>query len=127
MAKTIEIKENGEFGQIDVGPFRIEDVKVRIESRFVPDMTIDLSKKAPPTKKGSLMSLLNPRATILIGDPVNKAYRLDPATKSMRRVNPALFDNPTTFDKILSIGFLPIAVAVLGGGLLLFKTIKRRF
>lgn len=123
VAKAVRVAD---YSGIDIGPFSIDELKIRLQSKYFPDYTIDMSKKAPTAKKGSFLNLMQPKATIFVGSPVNKAYDIDPITKSIKRTSPAVFNTPTTLDKIMNIGILPFAIAALGGGLFIFKTIKKR-
>ena len=110
-----------DFGQIKLNvlgvPIEIP-IKVRVQSRFLPDFTVDPTK---PSKTGSPIDILQPKITVLIG---NKAYQVD--TKgTFKEVSPDIFKEPTMLDRISEIGILPTAVFGLGLGLLALSIIRR--
>ena len=93
-------------------------IKVRVQSRFLPDFTVDPTK---PASAGSPLSLLQPKITVLIG---NKAYQVD--TKGhFKEVSPEIFNEPTLLDKISELGILPTAVFLGGISLLAISIIRR--
>ncbi|MCL6577996.1 MAG: hypothetical protein K6T73_01235 [Candidatus Bathyarchaeota archaeon] len=98
-----------ELGQIKFGPVEmmVPPMKVRVHLNFLPDFTIDLSKK--PTT-GGISTIFRPKATVLIGE---KAYLLDPwGKKIMEEANPKIFERPTTFDYVTEIGIIPTMIFV---------------
>ncbi len=117
--KTAERTQD--FGQIKFNvlgmPIEIP-IKVRVQSRFLPDFTIDPTK---PSKTGSPLSILKPKITVLVG---NKAYQVD-TEGNFKEVPADIFNKPTLLDRISEYGILPTATFALGLGLLTFALIRR--
>lgn len=112
-----------EFGQITFRilgeEFKIP-VKVRVQGRFIPDFTIDPTK---PSKGPSILDIIQPKVTILVGDV---AYTID-YTGKVTKADPSIFERPTTLDRLREAGVGPVIVFTLGAIFLykLFNFSKR--
>jgi len=107
MAEAVE-KNLGELEQIRIGPIAITPppMRMRIHWNILPDFTIDLTR--PPGT--GLISILRPRATVLVGDA---AYSLDPfAVRKITSADPAIFRTPTFFDSFMQMGIIPTVLLV---------------
>lgn len=115
-----------QYGDINIGPLSIKDIKLRVNTA-IGGYTMDLSRTAPKSP-GGILNLLKPNAILYIGGTdftPAMAYSIDPITKTIKEVNPSILDKPTTIDKILQIGIVPILVGLVGSGYVLYKIMRR--
>lgn len=112
-----------ELGQISIGPLTLAGTaKARISWKFLPDLTVDLN--APKTTGFSIMDILKPNITVLLG---GAAYKIDPyATdgSTLTNVDTTIFDTPTFLDKMANMGMIPIAGIIVGVGYFGYKLMK---
>lgn len=139
MAKTVEVNikksselgENFDFTQIAknfIPGINLDNpnIKIRIDSKFLPAYTLDLSPTQKKLKKGSILESMNPTATVLVG---NKAYKLNPyGKKKIEYTDPLIFNNPTMLDRIMQFGLVNVMLVTLGigaiGGYFIYKRLK---
>ena len=112
-----------EYGQIAVtilGEKYKIPFKIRISGNFIPDVTIDpraMKERYRKTRGFDLMSIIQPRVAVLIG---NQAFEID-HKGDVRKIDPRIFERPTTFDRLAEAGAVPLLIFVGGVAFFLYK------
>ena len=118
MARIKEVTNITSFGQfpeiVSLLQKTIIPEKIRIKVNFVPDFTINVANLIQPTKKSSLVKLLNPRIYFI---KENQAYEVNPlGIKRFEKVSLTKdLIEPTWLDKYgLTVGILIVGLILIG-------------
>lgn len=109
----------------DDNGYGLEDIKLRISSRFIPDYTFDMSKEdtlaeGAKAGKSALTSILKPKAIVHI-PKLDQTLELDVDSQTIKQADAKIFDTPTALDQLKNVGFIPA-----GFGLIVLLLVGRK-
>jgi len=115
-----EIKKSG-YGQIEQIFRLFRPQKIRVSGRFIPDFTIDMTK--PSTGPG-ILSVIKPKVSILF--PGDIAVEYEYGSNRVKAVDPRVFLQETTFDKLQKLGWVFLGFIITGAAMYIVYKIRRK-